>query len=664
VSEHEDFGRYMPDVARILLGEPNKKLSTKGNLRYGKKGSVSVDLAKGTFYDHEANEGGGVKELIETRGDVSNEPGAWLRWLGEQGLREDSRPNGGDTTTATATAAEFDYRDESGELLFQVVRTKDKKFLQRQRVKGEWIYNVNGVRNVPYRLRELIASDGTVFIPEGEKHVDALRRLKLVATCNVGGAGKWKPELNQHLKGRDVVLLPDNDEAGRKHVNLVGAGLRGTAARVRVLALPGLKPKGDVIDWLEAGGDKEQLLALVEKAPDWEPPSETALALPTVKHGDAPPLPPRWLVRNRIPETGAGLLSGQWGTHKTFLLLDMAAHIMMRWSWTGEPTYRQCGILLLAPEGAGSIAMRLAALVEHMMAPRAGNPDMFHERLERKPVSLTRLPIEWASTMPLLLAKEDPLPILTATALAAHQRFTREFGLPLGLIGIDTMSTGAGWTDENDNAEAAKVMAKLRDLSAGTGAVVVGVDHLGKNAEAGSRGASAKEANADFVLAVLGERETSGAVTDPRLALRKMRDGPQGQEIPFEPVTVDMGKDEYGFPITSIVIKWDGVERPEKPANIKSSSERQLHDAMAASEKAGKTENIEIVADGGEVVQVRAVRKVDAQAAFKAACPETLDNHAANERWRRGLKHALLSKDLVAGVVGGVEYLWYPKGAM
>ena len=82
--------------------------------------------------------------------------------------------------------------------------------------------------------------------------------------------------MSERLRGASVVLLPDNDEPGWKHINNVGASLAGIASRVRVLVLPGLSEKGDIRDWLAAGGKREQLDALVETAPDWQPPPEKA----------------------------------------------------------------------------------------------------------------------------------------------------------------------------------------------------------------------------------------------------------------------------------------------------------------------------------------------------------------------------------------------------
>jgi hypothetical protein len=162
--------------------------------------------------------------------------------------------------------ATYAYRDEYGALRYQVVRLNPKRFFQR-RPNGSastFINNMEGVIPLPYRLPELLGDpDATVFIPEGEKDCDNLGELGLVATCNHGGAGKWRNELSRWLAGRHVVLLPDNDEPGRSHADDVAHKLAGIASSVRVIELPGLPAKGDVSDWIVAGGTPSDLEALV-----------------------------------------------------------------------------------------------------------------------------------------------------------------------------------------------------------------------------------------------------------------------------------------------------------------------------------------------------------------------------------------------------------------
>jgi hypothetical protein len=172
--------------------------------------------------------------------------------------------------------AVYDYRDERGALLYQVVRKPGKVFQQRRPDgKAGWIYKLDGVRRVPYRLPQLLAADPAewVHITEGEKDADNLARLGLVATTNSEGAGTWRDELSPHLQGRRVAILPDNDAPGQAHAQDVAAKVAPYAAEVRIVNLPGLPDKGDVSDWLDQGHTADEVAALVEAAPIWEPPA-------------------------------------------------------------------------------------------------------------------------------------------------------------------------------------------------------------------------------------------------------------------------------------------------------------------------------------------------------------------------------------------------------
>jgi hypothetical protein len=178
----------------------------------------------------------------------------------------DEMPNGGKRIVAT-----YDYRDEAGILLYQSVRYDPKDFRQRQPDgKGGWIWSVKDRPLVLYRLPELLQTppEQPVFVVEGEKDVEALRRLGVTATTNAMGAGKWRKCYNESLRGRHVILLPDNDEPGRKHMETVRRNLKGVAASVQTVVLPDLPPKGDVSDWLAAGGTAEKLRELAEAAKD------------------------------------------------------------------------------------------------------------------------------------------------------------------------------------------------------------------------------------------------------------------------------------------------------------------------------------------------------------------------------------------------------------
>jgi len=128
--------------------------------------------------------------------------------------------------TRPKIVASYPYPDERGNVLFEVVRFDPKAFKQRKPDgRGGWLWNLNGVRHVLYNLPEVIrASD--VLILEGEKDCETGRRLGFVATCNRSGAGKWRAEYSEHLRHRRVVIIPDRDEAGRKHARDVARSLR------------------------------------------------------------------------------------------------------------------------------------------------------------------------------------------------------------------------------------------------------------------------------------------------------------------------------------------------------------------------------------------------------------------------------------------------------
>lgn len=187
-------------------------------------------------------------------------------------------------------AAEYSYTDEEGRLLYQCVRMVPKSFKQRRPDgAGGWVWNLEGVNRVLYRLPELLASTGAVYVVEGEKDADRLRERGLTATTNVGGAGKWRPQYSEVLRGRHVVVLPDNDDAGDKHGAVVAQSLQGFASSVKVLRLTGLDKKGDVSDWLNEGGTVAELEALAAAAPEWAPQGEptTAAHYPETDAGNA-----------------------------------------------------------------------------------------------------------------------------------------------------------------------------------------------------------------------------------------------------------------------------------------------------------------------------------------------------------------------------------------
>ncbi len=142
----------------------------------------------------------------------------------------------------------YDYADADGQLLYQVCRFQPKDFRQRRPDgNGGWHWNMRGVERVLYRLPEVLRA-GQVCIAEGEKDVDCLVGAGFNATCNPGGAGKWRDEYSETLRGKEIVVFPDVDEPGRKHAAEVVESLSGSASVVRCVNLPaGFKDVSDYI---------------------------------------------------------------------------------------------------------------------------------------------------------------------------------------------------------------------------------------------------------------------------------------------------------------------------------------------------------------------------------------------------------------------------------
>lgn len=157
--------------------------------------------------------------------------------------------------------AAYDYRDEAGNLLYQVVRTDPKGFFQRRPDGyGGWI-NRKGKRQVLYRLREVLEAS-ILFCVEGERDVETLRDYGFVATTNAGGAGApWLSQYTETLRGREVILIPDNDNPGRKRVARIARALLGNVQRLVILELEDGK---DVTDWFARGHSELELMAQLE----------------------------------------------------------------------------------------------------------------------------------------------------------------------------------------------------------------------------------------------------------------------------------------------------------------------------------------------------------------------------------------------------------------
>jgi len=137
------------------------------------------------------------------------------------------------------------------------------------------------------KVDEAIATGHTILVVEGEKDVDRLWSIGIPATCNAHGAAdptknqnpKWKGEHSEQLRGADIIVIPDHDNAGYAHADATCSASFGVCKTVRRLVLrdhwPNCPKGGDVSDFLDAGHTREQLDKLIEQAKTYTPGTTT-----------------------------------------------------------------------------------------------------------------------------------------------------------------------------------------------------------------------------------------------------------------------------------------------------------------------------------------------------------------------------------------------------
>jgi hypothetical protein len=289
----------------------------------------------------------------------------------------------------------YDYCDEEGKLEFQCVRLGfPKDFRQRRpdpKKPDGWSWDLHGCRRILYRLLEVLTADPAqpVFVCEGEKDVDRLISLGLVATTNPLGAAKWKlleaVSTEQALASRRLVILADNDDAGRQHAADVAKRCDKFAASVTILDLPGLPPKGDVSDWLDQGGTVERLLALVAGqaspagASPWSIRPANA-AKPKAGYSAVDLLtrefPPAKYCLDGLLTEGLTVLAGKPKSGKSWLSLLISLAVAAGQTLDGRNTTAGEVLYLTLEDTERRLAGRLKKIAPGLGWPIAGNVDL------------------------------------------------------------------------------------------------------------------------------------------------------------------------------------------------------------------------------------------------------------------------------------------------
>lgn len=364
----------------------------------------------------------------------------------------------------------YEYIDEQNHPLFEVVRDRNKNFLQRRvkpghRDPGEEIvyeYNLDGVRRVLYKLPEVLAArrfGQRIYFVEGEKDADNLRALGLCATTAAQGASAaWIPQYTEELAGAaDVVIIPDNDEPGRRHAQKIRDAIADWVSTVRVLDLPDLPEKGDVSDWIEKGGTKDQLEQLANTARPHVTPAQRFTSI-DLSLGEfmarSYPKPRSYLADGLIGAGDLVFFYGKPGIGKTWAILQLAQ------AWTkGE------GLLgLSGPEGG---PIRVGILELELNA--------WFLQQKRIPGVMTDLSGDWNERFKLVVRPDLRGAVdIMADDWPSWARWVQD--RDLDVLVVDALSR-AHQVDENKAVEFGPVLRRLDELRFETGVTIVAVHH-------------------------------------------------------------------------------------------------------------------------------------------------------------------------------------------
>jgi hypothetical protein len=409
-----------------------------------------------------------------------------------------------------------------------------------------------GVRRVPFelvKLNEGLRKGETTFIVEGPRKCGPLHEWELTATCNMGGSGAaaiWREHAKEFflpVYNSPVVILPDNDAPGAKSAAIIADALASVGVTVSFLELP-VGPKGDIINWIDGGGTRQQFVDLVKtEARAWEPGERIeanleafAKAGAQCKEQRAPTFPligwrdiafnliAEWLLKRLLPRKGVAVFYGVSGAMKTFVLLDLLLHIALGWKWAGRAV-RQAPVIFIAAEASDGLRKRKVGWEE-----------------AHKDSSLPAdVPFHLIEVAPNLGTGTGDCKKLIADIEAAGAR--------PGVIAIDTVAQAIGGADEN-NIGMATFISNAASIASHFDCLVCAVHHCPLSDDRRPRGWSGLGCNVEALL--LLER-TEGKLSSI-MEVMKLKEEESHQKFTVHFSRVTIGKDEDGEDVTTLFV--------------------------------------------------------------------------------------------------------------
>jgi hypothetical protein len=460
--------------------------------------SLSFNFSKGVWRCHAENVGGGMVDFERRLNGQS--PGDAMMAVKEIiGIAQ------GGFQFSLKLEAVYDYRDEQGRLLYQVLRSSHpengKKRISNRRPVGTsgWEYSIEGTRRVLYRLGEVLRAT-EVFIVEGEKCADAVRQAYsemkgegdaclvdgITATTNPHGAGKWREEFAAYFTGKKVVVVPDNDPTGRMHMETVAASVGRFALGVKWLDLPLDEEGDDVADYL-AGHNFGELQELVRTARLWQPKVDSRLLIPAAEFIRHVPEQIDWRIDRVIEKGTSGFVIALPKSGKSFATVAMAVALACGSAWMECEVSNPTRVALVSREDA---------------------PDLTKRRVRRVITGIGRDPDDaiWESNL-LINTREQSRNLMLdddeqlASLIRAMQEKQTEFCI------LDVLNVLHD-ADENDNSEMRRILTRVNQIRKEVGCQICLVHHSVKDWDDNktlsqlARGSSAIAGFAEFIIGI------------------------------------------------------------------------------------------------------------------------------------------------------------------
>ena len=462
---------------------------------------------------------------------------------------------------------EWQYQDEDRVTVFvkhrmRVGETGKTYRLYKIDQSGKRYPTLGDARIVPYKLPELLdakTAGRIIYLAEGEKAVDALMSLGVAATTSHSGAGNWPPENTEYFAGANVVILPDNDLSGWAYAQRAAAAILPIAKNLKVVDLRLQGQGDDAYEFIEAGGGRAELAALVKAAPKINTvddvtiperlqaiketaPSDVPSPQPLVEdiakefapepkpQQEAPPPKPlktikiehwdaiedepvEWLIDGVLVAGSFSALYGPPGSFKSFMALDIAEAIATGRSWMGREVKQTGAVLMLCGEGFGGVGARIKAIKLH------------HQTEDGAPIYVVRHQLNLRSS------QEDFNALMLAVVTLVE-----ETGVEFKLAIVDTLARAFGGGNENDSGEMMGFVVSMGKIQEFLKCALMVLHHSGKNAALGMRGSSSLLGAVDSELELLRfEDQMKGILT-----ITKQKDGEQGTRFGFEMVEVEI----------------------------------------------------------------------------------------------------------------------------